>query len=188
MDRQLVLYISAAAEMDAECELLGQVLANTPRAMRWIIKRTPGRGEYANPDLTVLQAADFYVILMGMDIVAPMGVEWNVARQAGITTYAYRKIGVPPSPAASVFVRDAGVHWEHYETPSQFATKIERALLTRLIEGTPGYGLDLADLEEISARLKELEEEEEESPEGARDRRGEERRGAGGGGIILPSG
>jgi hypothetical protein len=185
MDRQLVLYVSASGEMDAECELLGQMLANAPRSMRWIIKRTPGRGEYANPDLTILQAADFYVILMGMDIVAPMGVEWNVAQQAGIATFAYHKTSVTPSPAAAIFMRDAGIRWERYETAPEFAARIERALLTRLIEGTPGYGLDLADLEELAQRLKSLDKGAE---EGSSEHDTEERRGAGSGGVILPSG
>ena len=57
---------------------------------------------------------------------------------------------------------------------------LERALITELIRGTPGYGLHLSDIEELSARLKKLE-------EGEQRQEGDERRGAGRGGVILPT-
>ena len=41
MDRELAIYVSAAQEMDRECELLGQLLAELIPAVRWTIKRTP---------------------------------------------------------------------------------------------------------------------------------------------------
>ena len=88
---ELVLYVSAAAEMDPECELLGQMLAALPRSARWTIKRTPGSGEPANPDLTALRSATAYVMLLGADLVAPMGVEWTAAENAGVTRFAYRR-------------------------------------------------------------------------------------------------
>ena len=179
MEKELGLYVSASAEMDAECELLGQLLAGMPRMVRWVIKRTPGRGEPGNPDLAALGASSFYLILLGMDITAPMGVEWLAAQKAGAAAFAYRKVSVLASPAASFFIRRSGITWEPYRTPQEFIRHFERALISQLIKGTPGYGLDLTDIEELAARLKALEKEA--SPLG-----GEERRGAGRGGVILP--
>lgn len=180
IERELAIYISASAEMDAECELLGQRLADVPRAVRWLIKRTPGSYENGNPDLDALVNSDFYLILLGMDISAPIGVEWTVAREAELTTFAFRNISAVPSPAAAFFIHNAGTDWQRYQTPQEFIYRFERLLISRLIEGTPGYGLSLSDIEELTQRLRVLDEAESNSPS-------DERRGAGRGGVILPS-
>ena len=182
MEKELSIYVSASTEMDAECELLGQFLAGMPRSIRWTIKRTPRGYEHVNPDLSALRNSHFYLILLGMDIKAPIGVEWEAAREAHLAVLAFRKSKVIPSPAGAFFAHNTRISWQLYETPRDFVQKLERALVTRLIEGTPGYGLGIGDIEELAARLEALKEgpsqEESES---------EERRGAGRGGIILPS-
>jgi len=180
-EKRLAIYVSASPEMDVECELLGQLLADVPKSVKWSIKRTPGYHQHENPDIEGLRAGQFYVILLGMDITAPIGVEWLAARDAGLITFAFRKLDTTPSPAAAYFARDSGISWLPYHTPHGFVNRFERALITRLIEGSPGYGLDLADIEELSERLKRCEHEIERAE-------GEDRRGAGKGGVILPAG
>lgn len=179
MAAELSIYVSASPEMDVECELLGQMLANMTRSLRWSIKRTPGRHEFANPDLEALRGSHFYLILMGSDITAPIGVEWRAAQEAGIMTYAFRNVERVATPAASVFVHSIEASWEFYHTPQEFVRRFERELIDHLLEGTPGYGLDLADLEQLSTRRQALRKEEKDQAEV------EERRGAGGGGVIL---
>jgi hypothetical protein len=182
-ENELVIYVSASTEMDAECELLGRFLAEITRSTRWIIKRTPGQHENANPDLETLRKSQFYLILMGVDITAPIGVELREAQQAGIPILAYRNISEVATPAAAFFIHNSGVVWRRYEGPQAFIRDLERELITRLVEGTPGYGLNLADIEDLSARLERLKE----SEEGIRTANDDARRGAGRGGVILPS-
>lgn len=179
MDRELAIYVSASPEMDPECELLGQLLANLPKSIRWSIKRTPAGRENANPDLKALCASQFYLILLGMDIFAPIGVEWRAARDAGLTTFAFRNVSTAPSPAGAYFAHNVGLSWQHYRTPQEFIRHLERELISQLVEGTPGYGLEVADIEDISTRLAALDQGSEQPDE--------ERRGAGGGGVILPA-
>jgi len=179
MTVELSLYVSAAAEMDAECELLGQLLANLPRSARWTIKRTPPVEELANPALDLLSAATAYVILLGADLVAPMGVEWEASEAAGLARFCYRRRDRAPSPAAAFFVHESGVAWQPYAAPGEFVAHFERALIKELVRGTPGYGLDLRAIEELVEHLREIEQQE--RPES------ETRRGAGQGGVILPS-
>ncbi|NLG49602.1 MAG: hypothetical protein GX552_05770 [Chloroflexi bacterium] len=181
MAKQLAVYVSASPEMDAECELLGQLLAGMFHSTQWTIKRTPAYYERMNPDLDALRGSQFYVILLGMDIMAPMGVEWMVAQEMGLPTFAFHNVEVVASPATSYFMRQSGAQWQSYRSPQEFIHQLERQLIHKLLEGTPGYGVEVSDLEELSARLKALEEQDQ-----AQDR-GEERRGAGRGGIILPS-
>lgn len=180
MDRVLSLYVSASPEMDAECELLGQILASMPKSMEWVIKRTPGPFEHSNPDMEALSSSQFYVILLGTDITAPIGVELRAALGLGLSVLAYRDTTAVVTPAAAVFARQSSLAWRGYESPQDFGRQFEGALITQLIEGTPGYGLDLSEIGELSARLRALEDDTE-GPET------EDRRGAGRGGVILAS-
>ena len=177
---ELGIYISASPELDAECELLGQLLANLPKSVRWVIKRTPGPFEALKLDLVTLQKSQFYVILLGMDIMAPIGVELQAAQSAGLWLRAYRNRKMTPSPATAYFAQNAELDWIWYQTPQAFVQDYERALIRELLAGTPGYGLILRDIEELAARIKAIEE----GDEGAER---EERRGAGRGGVILPT-
>lgn len=181
MVTELDLYVSAAAEMDAECELLGQALARMPDTVKWVIKRTPQGMWEGNPDLEYLRHSDFYLLLLGMDVKAPMGVEWRAAQESSLARYAYRKREVAPSPAASVFARRADLPWQYYRTPREFARDFEERLIRRLVAGTPGYGLDLPAVRTLSSRLEELSERQDEAET-------EDRRGAGAGGVILTPG
>ena len=187
MDKQLSIYVSAAPEMDAECELLGQMLAQLMPAVRWEVRRTPRCAGCGNPDLAALRASSLYLILLGADIVAPMGVEWMAAQQAGLTSLAYRSARAIPSPAASSFARNAGVVWGAFSSPLDLRQQFERALIEALLSGTPGFGLDLADIEGLAERRRVLlDEAKAPAGIGAGVPQGEERRGAGGGGVILP--
>jgi hypothetical protein len=185
MEKQLAFYVSASYEMDPECELLGQLLAGLSKSVKWIIKRTPGRYERGNPDLEALRSSQFYLILLGMDIVAPIGVELTAARSADLTIFPYRSLSVLSSPAAAVFARDARLRWESYLTAQEFIERLEKALITQILQGSPGYGLELADLEELAERMQVIEKR-------GKERSGEERQGspvaggAGRGGVILP--
>ncbi|MHB1318637.1 MAG: hypothetical protein ACYCYF_08485 [Anaerolineae bacterium] len=177
--RELGLYVSANAEMDPECELLGQMLAQLTPSVRWTIKRTPSTHEKSDPDWGALAQADFYVILVGRDITAPVGVEWRAARERHIPYYAYRSLQATPSPALSAFVRHADIEWRGYDHPQAFAMDLKQRLARQLIDGTPGYGLSMDEIEDLAVVLRDTNIEDSGS--------GEERRGAGRGGVILPN-
>ncbi|MFH1086503.1 MAG: hypothetical protein V1772_12170 [Chloroflexota bacterium] len=181
MEKELGLYISAAPDVDSECEALGRLLAEMTKGVRWTIKRTPSPPQRLNPDLHHLRRSHFYLILLGQDVVAPMGVELDAARAAQLLLMPFRSRAATPSPAAAHFYHHSNLHWQWYDTPHEFVRQFERRLLAELIAGTPGYGLDLADIEELSVRLKALEGGE---PPSAED---DPRQGAGRGGVIFPA-
>src|SRR4030042_2375177 len=174
MERELAIYVSASSEMGVEGEVLGQLLAGLTKSIRWIITRTPIDHENANPDLQALRSSQFYLILLGMDIFAPMGGEGLAAKNMGLSAFAFRNVARIPSPAAAFFAHNAELPWQRYRTPQEFSRLFEHALITQLIAGTPGYGLSVADIEDLSRRLTDAEADRE-SPH-------EEDRGAGGGG------
>jgi hypothetical protein len=166
--------------MDPECELLGQVLAQLTPSVRWTIKRTPPSHYKSDPDWAALAQADFYVILVGEDITAPIGVEWRAARERLISTYAYRSRHATPTPALSAFVRHTDVDWRDYDSAQAFASDLKQRLVRQLIDGTPGYGLSMDDIESLAAVLRDTNSQDQLE-------HGEERRGAGQGGVILPN-
>lgn len=181
--RELALYVSAATEMDAECELLGRMLASMSRGIRWSIKRTPGPFDPLPLDLDALRRSDFYLLLLGMDAVAPIGIEWREARQHVAQCYFYHCHTRIPSPSATHMLRNEGIRWTPYDTPQAFIQHLELHLITELIQGTPGYGLDMDDIRALTERLAEIKDAAEggETSTESDDRR----RGAGHGGVIL---
>jgi hypothetical protein len=73
---RLRLFVSAATELEAEHEAIGQAVARIP---------VPSLGW---DDIT---GADFFVLLLGRDVQAPVGAELLAARRAGKRALAYRK-------------------------------------------------------------------------------------------------
>jgi len=179
MSAELNLYISSAHEQDAECEQIGRLLAEKLPTIRWRIWRTPLYGD-TNPDCDVIGHCQFYVIILGTDLVAPMGVEFQMAKEAGAFTIGFRDLSRFASPSAEYFARYADVAWQEYTKLDEFIPSFERILLRQLIDGTPGYGLALEDLEQISAQLQQIESLKP-APQGTRSE-------AGKGGIILAEG
>jgi hypothetical protein len=180
MDKELGIYISAAPEMDAECELLGKLLAQLVTSARWTIRRTPRPHERTPLDLDALRAGQFYLILLGADVMAPMGTEWMAARDAKIATLAFRNVEVLCSPATAYFASYMDIPWQEYHSPTEFIRAFEQQIIRLLLEGTPGYGLDLGDVEQLARRLDALRQE---KP----DEQPSERRDASRGGVILSS-
>ncbi|NLV73787.1 MAG: hypothetical protein GXY52_03745 [Chloroflexi bacterium] len=177
MSSELGLYLCAAREMDSACELISRILAQQVRSLRWRIKRTPHAGDLT-PDAEALASSQFLVLLLGSDLVAPMGVEYQQALRQGTFVIALHDATRIPSPSADYITHLGRQRWLEYKSAAHLALLFERNLLRQLIDGTPGYGLDLEQIEAISARLSELEAGPEAAPE--------QPRGAGEGGVILP--
>ncbi len=174
---ELTLYISAAQEMEAECEVVGQFLAGLLPSVRWTLHRTPtGRGNQ-NPDLRVIHESDLHLFIVGTDIVAPIGVEWREAQHGKATMFLFRAAGRALSPAASFFLHHSGGQWRRFKSAADLVQKFERQLITELIAGTPGYGLGLEEIEFLRDRLTQMSSETELDETDAR--------GAGQGGVIL---
>jgi len=91
MASRLRLFVSAAPDLEAEREVIGQTVAELPVSLGWAIKRTPKRGEPLRPALEAVEACDFYVLLLATDIRAPVGLELYAARRAGKDPLAFLK-------------------------------------------------------------------------------------------------
>src|SRR5688572_5979206 len=105
MDRAR-LYVSISPDLGAEREVIGRAVAGLPVDVGWEVAYTPGPLDPAPPDPLTAAQADVYIIALGTDIRAPMGVEWGAVRRARRPALAWLK-DVIHTPAAQDFVKSA---------------------------------------------------------------------------------
>lgn len=161
------MYISAANDLETEREILGRAVAEIPVSLGWRIVQSPTRDEPVARE--AVAQADVHLLLLGTDIRAPVGLEWQVARRAGRWPAAFLKQAVLRTPAAQDFVRFVqGQRLPGYESsawrPFEDAADLRRqslGLLARaLADRAALYALtplELARLEEWRAGLDRAE-------------------------------
>ena len=183
MSRAIRLYVSSSPDLAMEREAVGQAVAELPVSTGWEIKHTPGAGEIAHEALEFVERCDLYLLVLGADFAAPMGLEWRRAAHADRVVLAYRK-RVLHSPSAQELLRRSWVAWTAFESPSELKERITLALAQAVLDRGEQFGLHLDDVEGLLALL---------SPESGPhdDERGataDRRRGAERGGVILGRG
>jgi len=179
--RPVHLFISATDDLERVREIIGQVVARLPVSLGWEIVRTPRQGEPLQPALEAVAGCDLYLILLGRDIAAPAGVEWDVAHRSGKKPLAFLN-DVLRTPAAQAFVRATGDHWTLFATERELACRVQAALIEHLLAGPLRYGLSVVEYETLSA-LSEAASAHGEATEPLREKMLDG--GAGGGGVIL---
>ena len=103
MASQIRLFISGGPDQEPARELLGRALAEFPVNVGWVIKRTP--------DVDSAAESHLFLMLLGADITAPVGLELYWARRTEKPILAYRA-DVGRTPAGQVFVQEnAGLDW-----------------------------------------------------------------------------
>jgi hypothetical protein len=179
---RLRLFVSAGTDLEAEHGAVGQAVAQIPvPSLGWAIGRTPRRGEPHFVAWDDVASADFFVLILGCDIKAPVGVELLAARRAGKKVQAYRK-NVRRTQAAEAFVREAAVDWTAYDAPHQVARLVQMSLVEAILAHGPVRGLPPVERDALRGFLGRLRRGEQEMSTL------EEEGGAGGGGVILVPG
>jgi hypothetical protein len=182
MAERLRLFVSAGPDLEAEREIIGQAVARLPVSLGWTIKRTPKRGEPLAPALEAVRACDVYVLLLGTDIRAPVGLELLTAQRARKTILAFLKEETIRTPAARIFIRDAQVSWTPFSNGQQLETLIQKALAQRILERAESYAISPVEWETLSALVEQS------SPKETAEQEPIEAGGAGGGGVIIAPG
>ena len=153
----LLLYISAASDLEHERDILGRAVTEIPVTLAWRIVQTPLHGE--PPDLKAVEQADLHLLLLGGDIRAPVGLEWQVARRAGRLPALFLKQGVPRTPAANAFVRYLGdqATWQPYKDSADLRLKTHKLLADHIQDRLVYYALSPGELERLRLWRGELE-------------------------------
>jgi hypothetical protein len=160
----------------AEREAVGQAAAEMPVLVGWEIKHTPGPRDDAGEALEFVSVADLFVVVLGADFAAPMGLEWELAggRMPDLMTYRKR---VMTSPSAQSFLRRSSVDWVLFDEVGAFKARLASDLGRAILDRAEQFGLHLGEVEALMKRLAADKEPADAEPD---DRRGAER-----GGVIL---
>ncbi len=182
MAARLRIFTSVAPDLQAEREIIGKAIASLPVSLGWVINYTPSAGERLDPAMDAVAQADFYAILLGTDIRAPMGSEFVVARRTSKRILAYVK-DVLHTPAARVFMRDASLNWKHFSAEEALGPLLQRDVAEQILEGAEVYRISPMGWEGLSALLAEPTDQEQLEPE--KEERPPSYRGAGKDAVII---
>jgi uncharacterized NAD(P)/FAD-binding protein YdhS len=147
----VTIYISAASDLMAERETLARMIAELPVTLAWRIVQTPTESELL--DLESLLAADLYVVLMGSDIRAPVGLELMRARQSQRPIVAFAKRGVTYTPAGQVFIQQAQLDWRPFRDAANLSRQVQRLLSQHLLDSAFQYQLTPAEVIQLEQLL-----------------------------------
>lgn len=174
----LLLYISAAANLELEREVLNRSITEIPTTLAWRIVLTPlTAGE---PDLHAIADADVHLLLLGSDVRAPVGVEWLAARRAGHMPTLWLSASVAHTQAAQAFAHELGRYatWHRYADVAELRRQVLLHLTQHILSHRKHYGLSDKEYETLNTWRKEL-------AGKKRDKVDQTRGGAGDSGIIL---
>jgi hypothetical protein len=151
------LYISAATDLQQEREILGRAVTEVPVSLGWRIIQSPSRDEPV--EVEAVAQADLHLLLLGSDIRAPVGLEWQIARRAGRSPVPFLKRGILRTPAAQSFVRflEGQASWQPFEDAAGLREKVLRLLARHLLDRAVAYALsplELARLEDWRGALE----------------------------------
>ncbi|MBI1801568.1 MAG: hypothetical protein HY259_06980 [Chloroflexi bacterium] len=151
---QLVLYISAAPELESERHHLSQAVATMPTSLGWQIAQTPQPDQPLNLD--ALARADLHLLVLGGDIRAPIGVEWQVARRAGRVPVLFKQERLH-TPAADAFIRELSqvAPWRAYHDARDLSRQVSVLLVDYLLTHEAEFALSLPEVEQLRAWQKE---------------------------------
>jgi hypothetical protein len=141
MANQVLFYISAATDLETEREVLGRAVAEVPVDLAWRVVQSPaGNGPV---DVDALADAGLHVVLMGGDIRAPIGLEWQIARQAGRRPVALLKQETTRTPAGQQFVRVVREtqRWIPFADGADLRRKVLTLLADHILDHAAGYVL-----------------------------------------------
>lgn len=176
MPRSIHLFVSSSPNLAPEREALGQAVAELPVSSGWEIKHTPRPDEDVSVVFDFIQHCDLFVLILGADFAAPMGVEWQQARGTRRSVLAYRK-RVLHSPSAQQLLRESHLSWTEFESPQDFKGHLNLALAQMLLDGSEQFGLHLGDVEALLKLIQSDEDDTSNEPD--------RRRGAGRSGVIF---
>ncbi|MCU0501100.1 MAG: hypothetical protein MUC51_04930 [Anaerolineae bacterium] len=178
MASQIRLFISGGPDQEPARELLGRALAEFPVNVGWVIKRTP--------DVDSAAESHLFLMLLGADITAPVGLELYWARRTEKPIFAYR-VDVSRTPAGQVFVQEnAGLEWRRYSELGMLRRYVIADLSRFLLAHAERYGVTMLEAQRLHVQIAALEKASATEP-GATSAPPKPL-GASGGGVILAPG
>ena len=155
MADEVLIYISAASDLEYEREVLAKAIAEIPTSLGWKVAQTPL--DDAEPDLIEVANANLHLLLLGCDVRAPVGLEWRIAHRAGHPPRLLLKQDVLRTQAGQAFMNELSrtAAWEPFGDAADLRRKALRILVDHIASNAVEYRIPLEELERLSAWQKE---------------------------------
>ncbi len=171
----LRLFVSATRDLEPERAVIGRAIADLPVRICIEIRRTPPDRATPETIFDLIANCDRVYFLLGRDITAPSGSEWDIARHLERPILALRA-SIPLTPAAQEFVRLAQTEWTTFHSDEELARIVSLDVIDILLHPTNRYGLTPGEVDRLVAYRQALQ------PERVAEG---EPGGAEGGGVLL---
>ncbi len=179
MAELLRLFVSATNDLESERAIIGRAVADLPVQIGIEIRRTPVGGARYDDIYELVANCDRVYFLMGRDITAPAGAEWQLAWQLERAVLPLRRYA-QLTPAAAAFMRNAPVDWRRVRSATELARIVTMDLNRILHHPANRYGLTVTEMELLAAHSERTRQ----RVVGQNDDPG----GAEGGGVLLDTG
>ena len=180
MAEKLRIFVSATSDLDSERAVIGRALAELPIEIGVEIRRTPVTGASYDDIFEMIANVDRVYFLMGQDITAPSGAEWQLAWKLERSVFALRK-PARLTPAAQDFMRlGSFADWTLFRSSGALKQLVTLDIVRILNNPKNRYGLTMTELELLNRRGAEL--------RASMPVAGGEPGGAEGGGVLLDIG
>lgn len=144
----LRLFVSATRDLEEERAVIAQALTDLPVKVGAEIRRTPVGGLKYDDLYETIANVDRVYFLMGRDITAPAGAEWDLAWKLERRILPLRTPG-PRSPAGEKFLRFLPTGWITFRNRAELSHVILFDLVDLLLHPENRYGLTLVEQERL---------------------------------------
>lgn len=152
----LRLFVSATNDLEAERALIGRSIAELPVQIGIEIRRSPALTPTYDEIFERVANVDRVYFMMGNDITAPAGLEWQLAWRLERSVLPIRRTP-RPTPAAQEFFHLAPVPWIDFRTQRDLARIVSLDVARLLKHPANRYGLSLHELEQLAGYIRRLE-------------------------------
>jgi hypothetical protein len=181
MAEKLRLFVSATNDLETARAVIGRVVAELPVQIGVEIRRTPVQGAAYDDIFELIANVDRVYFLLGRDITAPAGAEWQLAWKLERSILPLQAV-VPWTPAAEKFHRNYPGEWTRFRSYTGLSRLVTLDLVRILNHTTNRYGLSITDFELLKMHANRVMKQSRSmhTPSGQ-----EEPGGAEGGGVLL---
>lgn len=157
MAEKLRIFVSATKDLEHERALIGRILAELPVQVGAEVRRSPVDGVDYDTLFELISNVDRVYFLLGRDITAPSGAEWQLALRLERVIMPLKLAG-SRTQAGQGFLRlaHAPTPWKTFHNDRSLGQQIGIHLIDTLLHPENRYGLQLVEVEALKQRRQEL--------------------------------
>lgn len=155
MAEKLRIFVSATKDLEQERALVGRILAELPVQVGTEIRRSPVQGVDYDTLFEMISNVDRVYCLLGRDISAPFGAEWQLAMRLERSIVPFKLQGMR-TQAGREFLRIAHAPWKTFINNQHLGQQIGLALIDTFLHPENRYGLQLTEVERLRQSSVEI--------------------------------